>query len=106
MITQEMIQAARTLRLHPLKDPYRPNYHYVVPTGGPGTGKTTTIAPVLLDLLHAAPAAFQFAVSAPTGKAASRLHAASPARHWAAAGCRPLQVQRRQSAAARPFDHR
>lgn len=43
-------------------------------TGGPGSGKTTTIARVLLDLLHDAPAAFQFAVAAPTGKAASRLH--------------------------------
>ena len=43
-------------------------------TGGPGSGKTTTIARVLLDLLHVAPPAFQFAVAAPTGKAASRLH--------------------------------
>ena len=43
-------------------------------TGGPGSGKTTTIARVLLDLLQGAPATFQFAVGAPTGKAASRLH--------------------------------
>lgn len=31
MITDEMILAARNLRLHLLKDPYRPTYHFVVP---------------------------------------------------------------------------
>lgn len=31
MITQEMILAARHLRLHLLQDPYRPTYHFTVP---------------------------------------------------------------------------
>ena len=31
MITEETILAARNLRLHLLKDPYRPAYHFVVP---------------------------------------------------------------------------
>jgi beta-fructofuranosidase len=31
MLTKEMILAARNLRLHLLKDPYRPTYHFVVP---------------------------------------------------------------------------
>src|SRR5215212_4694601 len=31
MITEEMILAARNLRLHLLNDPYRPTYHFVVP---------------------------------------------------------------------------
>lgn len=41
-------------------------------TGGPGTGKTTTVARILALLLHENPAA-QVALAAPTGKAAARL---------------------------------
>ena len=43
-----------------------------VVTGGPGTGKTTTVARILALLLHENPA-LQVALAAPTGKAASRL---------------------------------
>jgi len=41
-------------------------------TGGPGTGKTTTVARILALLLHENPA-LQVALAAPTGKAAARL---------------------------------
>jgi exodeoxyribonuclease V alpha subunit len=41
-------------------------------TGGPGTGKTTTVARILAMLLHENPA-LQVALAAPTGKAAARL---------------------------------
>ncbi len=41
-------------------------------TGGPGTGKTTTIAR-LLGTLHAAGGRFSVALAAPTGKAAARM---------------------------------
>jgi exodeoxyribonuclease V alpha subunit len=43
-----------------------------VVTGGPGTGKTTTVARILALLLHENPA-LQVALAAPTGKAAARL---------------------------------
>jgi exodeoxyribonuclease V alpha subunit len=49
--------------------------HLVVITGGPGTGKTTTVLRALAALLATEPAA-RIAVCAPTGKAASRLRAA------------------------------
>ncbi|HYD54405.1 MAG TPA: AAA family ATPase, partial [Gemmatimonadaceae bacterium] len=41
-------------------------------TGGPGTGKTTTVARILALLLHQDPT-LRVAVAAPTGKAAARL---------------------------------
>jgi exodeoxyribonuclease V alpha subunit len=41
-------------------------------TGGPGTGKTTTVARILALLLHENPT-LQIALAAPTGKAAARL---------------------------------
>jgi len=43
-----------------------------VVTGGPGTGKTTTVARILALLLHENPA-LQIALAAPTGKAAARM---------------------------------
>lgn len=55
-------------------------------TGGPGSGKTTTIARVLLDLLHDAPAAFQFAVARPPAR---RLRACTKS-YWQHAG-RPVR---------------
>ncbi|MBS0193797.1 MAG: exodeoxyribonuclease V subunit alpha [Proteobacteria bacterium] len=42
-------------------------------TGGPGTGKTTTVLRMLLRLQHAAAATLTMALAAPTGKAAQRL---------------------------------
>lgn len=42
-------------------------------TGGPGTGKTRTIAQMLIALLQATPAHLRIALAAPTGKAAARL---------------------------------
>lgn len=46
--------------------------HLTIVTGGPGTGKTTTVARVLAVLLHAQPE-LRVALAAPTGKAAARL---------------------------------
>ena len=46
-----------------------------VVTGGPGTGKTTTVARILALLLHMDPT-LRVALAAPTGKAAARLGAA------------------------------
>ena len=46
----------------------------VVISGGPGTGKTTTVAKLLACLLADAPA-LRIALAAPTGKAATRLGA-------------------------------
>jgi len=43
-----------------------------VVTGGPGTGKTTTVARIIALLLHDNPA-LQIALAAPTGKAAARM---------------------------------
>ncbi len=42
-------------------------------TGGPGTGKTTTVLRMLLRLQRAAPSPLAIALAAPTGKAAQRL---------------------------------
>ncbi|MEI7035578.1 exodeoxyribonuclease V subunit alpha [Fulvimonas yonginensis] len=42
-------------------------------TGGPGTGKTTTVLRMLLMLQHQAAQALRIVVAAPTGKAAQRL---------------------------------
>ena len=42
-------------------------------TGGPGTGKTTTVLRMLLMLQHQATQPLRIAVAAPTGKAAQRL---------------------------------
>jgi len=41
--------------------------------GGPGTGKTTTVARLLVALREASPAGLRVALAAPTGKAAARL---------------------------------
>ena len=46
--------------------------HFSVITGGPGTGKTRTVAGILA-LLHAQDPGTRFALAAPTGKAAARL---------------------------------
>jgi exodeoxyribonuclease V alpha subunit len=45
-------------------------------TGGPGTGKTTTVAKVLALLQHLAGPGVRIALAAPTGKAAARLQEA------------------------------
>lgn len=42
-------------------------------TGGPGTGKTTTVLRMLLGMLHGAEAGTTVRLAAPTGKAAQRL---------------------------------
>ncbi|MBL9078740.1 MAG: exodeoxyribonuclease V subunit alpha [Planctomycetes bacterium] len=52
---------------------------FTVLTGGPGTGKTTTVAKLLSVLLHLEPR-LQIALCAPTGKAAARLGEALRAR--------------------------
>jgi exodeoxyribonuclease V alpha subunit len=45
-------------------------------TGGPGTGKTTAVASLLVGLLDQHPAGLRIALAAPTGKAAARLQQA------------------------------
>src|SRR5690606_17175690 len=45
-------------------------------TGGPGTGKTTTVLRMLLMLQRQRPAPLKVRVAAPTGKAAQRLRQA------------------------------
>ena len=47
-------------------------HHFSILTGGPGTGKTTTVVQVLAALLGSDPS-LRIAVCAPTGKAAARL---------------------------------
>jgi len=50
---------------------------FSVISGGPGTGKTTTVAKILALLLEqAGPDSFRIALAAPTGKAAARLREA------------------------------
>ena len=50
---------------------------FCVVSGGPGTGKTTTVAKVLALLLEGAPSgSLRIALAAPTGKAAARLQEA------------------------------
>ena len=45
-------------------------------TGGPGTGKTTAVASLLVGLLDQHPGGLRIALAAPTGKAAARLQQA------------------------------
>ncbi len=45
-------------------------------TGGPGTGKTTAVASLLIGLLDQHPEGLRIALAAPTGKAAARLQQA------------------------------
>lgn len=45
-------------------------------TGGPGTGKTTAVASLLVGLLDQHPTGLRIALAAPTGKAAARLQQA------------------------------
>lgn len=47
--------------------------HYAVISGGPGTGKTTTVAKLLAALLQLNPQRIRIQMAAPTGKAAARL---------------------------------
>ena len=48
--------------------------NFLILSGGPGTGKTTTVAKILLLLLEYAPnALIRIALASPTGKAAARL---------------------------------
>lgn len=53
-----------------------PGKRLFVLTGGPGTGKTTTVLRMLLMLQRTRPMPMRVAVSAPTGKAAQRLRQA------------------------------
>ncbi len=46
---------------------------FSVISGGPGTGKTTTVVRILALLLEQAPAPLRIALAAPTGKAAARM---------------------------------
>ena len=48
-------------------------HSFCIITGGPGTGKTTTVVKILALLQNLAPNPLQIALAAPTGKAAMRL---------------------------------
>jgi exodeoxyribonuclease V alpha subunit len=48
-------------------------HSFCIITGGPGTGKTTTVVKILALLQSLAPSPLQIALAAPTGKAAMRL---------------------------------
>lgn len=47
---------------------------FLIVSGGPGTGKTTTVVRILALLAHAAERKLEIALAAPTGKAAQRLY--------------------------------
>lgn len=47
--------------------------HFLIISGGPGTGKTTTVVKVLTLLQKSSPVKLRIALAAPTGKAAMRL---------------------------------
>ena len=49
---------------------------FTVISGGPGTGKTTTVVRILALLLEQAPGPLRIALAAPTGKAAARMQEA------------------------------
>ncbi len=47
---------------------------FLIVSGGPGTGKTTTVVRIIATLVHTARNRFRVALCAPTGKAAQRLY--------------------------------
>ncbi len=47
--------------------------NFLIISGGPGTGKTTTVVKILALLQHASSGKFRISLAAPTGKAAMRL---------------------------------
>ncbi|MDO5686173.1 MAG: exodeoxyribonuclease V subunit alpha [Neisseria sp.] len=61
--SHEQAQAAALALLH----------HFLLISGGPGTGKTTTVAKILALLCHAPTELPRIALTAPTGKAAAHL---------------------------------
>nr|WP_294864002.1 exodeoxyribonuclease V subunit alpha [uncultured Pseudogulbenkiania sp.] len=76
--------AAVLARLFPTADPAQPDrqklaaalalrQRLVVISGGPGTGKTTTVVRLLAALAELSPRPLAMAMAAPTGKAAARL---------------------------------
>ena len=90
--------------------------HLTILAGGPGTGKTTTIAGIVAALRHTHSHDVRIALTAPTGKAAARLQQATTAtlQRWFPAGGRlgsPIlatTLHRLLGAAAnpsRPFRH-
>ena len=66
--------------------------YLTVLTGGPGTGKTTTVARLVAALQAAAGPGLRVALAAPTGKAAARLQEAVNAEVAALDGVGPLQA--------------
>ena len=93
------ILADGLLRLFPLRSDGRPDEqaiaaatavlkNFTVISGGPGTGKTTTVVKVLALLLEQAESPLRIALTAPTGKAAARLRE-SISRARAALPCSP-----------------
>ena len=71
----------------------------LVISGGPGTGKTYTVARILalLQAMHTGPRQLRIALAAPTGKAAARLEESIRAAHHALPDelghCMPMQAQ-------------